>query len=68
MQLDHQLEKDLATKFFCSSHDEDHEVAWSQKPTVYKTQQLLEEDDELGHMSPIHNMLMKNVGIQVHHL
>ena len=38
----------LAAKFFNSSHDEDHEVAWSQNPTVYKTQQLLQEKDELG--------------------
>ena len=38
----------LAVKFFYSSLDEDHEVAWSQNPTVYKTQQLLEENVELG--------------------
>ena len=25
------------------SHDEDHEVAWSQNPMVYKTKQLLQE-------------------------
>ena len=38
----------LAARFFSSSHNEDHEVAWSQNPTVYKTQQLLEEKEELG--------------------
>ena len=38
----------LAAKFFSSSHDEDHEVAWSQNPMVYKTQQLLQEKEELG--------------------
>ena len=38
----------LAAKFFCSSLDEYHEVAWSQNPMVYKTQQLLEENEELG--------------------
>ena len=38
----------LATKFFSSSHDEDHEVAWSQNPKVYKTHQLLQENEELG--------------------
>ena len=38
----------LAAKFFCSSHDEDHEVAWLQNPMVYKTQQLLHKNDELG--------------------
>ena len=37
----------LATKFFSSSHDEDHEVAWSQNLKVYKTQQLLQEKEEL---------------------
>ena len=31
----------LTAKFFSSSHDEDHKVAWSQNPKVYKTQQLL---------------------------
>ena len=30
------LRKLLAAKFFSSSHDEDHEVSWLQKPTVYK--------------------------------
>ena len=38
----------LVTKFFYSSHDEDHEVAWSQNPMVYKTQQLLKENEKLG--------------------
>ena len=38
----------LAAKFFCSSLNEDYEVAWSQNPTMYKTQQLLEENEELG--------------------
>ena len=38
----------LAAKFFSSSHDEDHEVAWSQNRKVYKTQQLLQENEELG--------------------
>ena len=27
---------DVGCKFLCSSQDEDHEVAWSQNPTVYK--------------------------------
>ena len=38
----------LATKIFSSPHDEDHEVAWSRNLMVYKTQQLLEENEELG--------------------
>ena len=42
------LRRMLAAKFFCSSHDEDHEVAWSQNLVVYKTQKLLEENEKLG--------------------
>ena len=38
----------LVVKFLFSSHNEDHEVAWSQNPMVYKTQQLLQEKEELG--------------------
>ena len=30
------LRKMLVAKFFSSSHDEDHEVPWSQNPKVYK--------------------------------
>ena len=30
------LRKMLATKFFSSSHDEDHETHWLQNPTMYK--------------------------------
>ena len=37
------LRKMLAAKFFFSSHNEDHKVAWSQNPKMYKTQQLLQE-------------------------
>ena len=44
----------LVAKFFSSSHDEDHEVAWLQNPMVYKTQQLLQEKDESGQiLSPV---------------
>ena len=45
--------------------------SWSSlvtKPYSVQTQQLLEEKDELGHMSLVHNMLVKNFCIQVHHL
>ena len=38
----------LVAKFFSSLHDEDHEVAWSENLMVYKTQQLLQEKEELG--------------------
>ena len=37
------LRRMLAAKFFFSSHNEDHKVAWSQNPKMYKTQQLLQE-------------------------
>ena len=30
------LRKILAEKFFSSSQDEEHEIPWSQNPTVYK--------------------------------
>ena len=30
------LRKMLFTKFFSSSHDEDHRAIWLQNPTVYK--------------------------------
>ena len=30
------FKKMLTTKFFSSSHDEDHEAPWLQNPTVYK--------------------------------
>ena len=42
------LRKMLAAKFFSSSHGDDLEVAWSQNPTVYNTQQFLQEKEELG--------------------
>ena len=48
MRLNHQLEKDVGCKIFSSSHNEDHEVVWSQNLTVYKTQQLFQEKEELG--------------------
>ena len=42
------LRRMLAANFFCLSHDGNDEVAWSQNPVVYKTQQLHEENEELG--------------------
>ena len=62
------LRKTLATKFFSSST---WWRSWSSlitKPYGVQTQQLLEEEDELGHMSPIHNMLVKNFCIELHPL
>ena len=37
----------LVAKFFSSSHDEDQEAPWLQKPYGVQTQQLLQEKDEL---------------------
>ena len=54
------LKKMLVAKFFSSS------TRWRSRNSLVtklygvQTQQLLEEKDELGHMSPIHNMLVKN--------
>ena len=42
------LRRMLTAKFFSSSHGEDLEVAWSQNPMVYNTQQFLQEKEELG--------------------
>ena len=45
--------------------------SWSSlvtKPYGVQTQQLLEEKDELGHMSLVHNMLVKNFYIAIHQL
>ena len=45
--------------------------SWSSlvtKPYGVQTQKLLEEKDELGHMSLVHNMLRKNFCIDVHQL
>ena len=40
--------------------DEDQEDAWSQNPTVHKTQQLLHKNDELGQiLSPVTICLKK---------
>ena len=46
---------------------EDHEAPGLQNSTVYKHSSFLKKD-ELGHMSPVHNMLVKNFCIEVHPL
>ena len=38
----------FAVKFFSSSHNEDQEASWLQKPYSVQTQQLLQDRDELG--------------------
>ena len=66
--LDHQLEKDVGCKVLLF-------ITWWRswsclvtKPYSVQTQQLLEEKDELGHMSPVHNMLVKKFCFDVHQL
>ena len=64
-RLNHQLEKDVGCKVL-------QFITWWRsrsslviKPYGVKTQQLLQEKDELGHMSSVHNMLVKNFCIDV---
>ena len=55
----------LAAKFFSSSHDEDHEVASSQNPKVYKTQQLLKELGETRFLVTLFFTLVKFALVQL---
>ena len=68
MRLNHQLEKDVGYKFF-------QFITWWRswsslvtKPYGVQTQQLLQEKYELGHISLVHNMLVKNFCIELHQL
>ena len=68
IRLNHQLEKDVSCKVlqFIARWR-----SWSclvTKSYGVQTQQLLQEKDKLGHMSPVHNMLVKNFFIQLHQL
>ena len=66
MRLTHQLEKDVGYKVFQFIN-----TMKIMKLLGYKTlqtQQFLEEKDELGHMSLVYNMLVKNFCIEVHQL
>ena len=65
-RLNHQLEKDVGCKvlMFITQWR-----SWSclvTKPYRVQTQQLFQEKDELGHMSSVHNMLVKNFWIKLH--
>ena len=51
----------LAVKFFSSSTRWRPQNSLVTKPYDVQTQQLLEEKDELGHTSPIHNMLCEKL-------
>ena len=62
------LKRLLVTKFFNSSIRWRSRSSLVTKPYGVQTRQLLEEKDELGHMSLVHNMLVKNFCIEVHQL
>ena len=62
------LRKMLAAKFFKSSTRWRSRNSLVTKPYSVQTQQLLEEKDEPGHMTPVHNMLVKKFCFDVHQL
>ena len=67
-RLYHQLEKDVGCKvlqFITWWKSRSYLVT---KPYGVQTQQLLQEKDELGHMSSVHNMLLKFFFIKLHQL
>ena len=62
------LRRMLTVKFFNSSTWWRSRNFLVTKPYSVQTQQLLQEKDELGHMSPVHNMLVKNFCIEARQL
>ena len=62
------LRRMMAAKFFSSSTQWRSRNSLITKPYGVQTQQLLEEKDELGHMSSVQNMLVKNFCTEVHQL
>ena len=62
------LRKMLVAKFFSSSTRWRSRNSLVTKPYGVQTQQLHLFTDELGHMSPVHNMLVKNFCIELHQL
>ena len=54
------LRRMLAAKFFSLSTRRRSQISLVTKPYDVQTQQLLEEIDELGHISLVHKMLVKN--------
>ena len=62
------LRRMMAAKFFSSSTRWRSRNSLITKPYCVQTQQLLEEKDELGHMSSVQNMLVKNFCTEVHQL
>ena len=68
MQLNHQLEKDVGYKVLQFINTMKITKLLGYKILGVQTQQLLEEKDDLRHMSLAHNMLVKNFCIDVHPL
>ena len=65
MWLTHQLKKDVDCKFLQFIHTKKIKNSLVTKPYSVQTQQLLQEKDELRHMSPVTICLNKN---PLHHL
>ena len=62
------LKKILTAKFFSSSTWWRSRNSLVTKPYNVQTQKFFEEKDELGHMSLVHNTLVKNFCIKLHQL
>ena len=67
-RLNHEIEKNVGCKVF-------QFITWWRsrnslvtKPYGVQTQPFFQEKYELGHMSPVHNMLVKNFYIELHQL
>ena len=65
-RLNHQLEKKVGCKVLQFITRWKSRSSLVTKPYDVQTQQLLQEKDELGHMSSVHNMLVKNFCIKLH--
>ena len=68
MQLNQQLEKDVGNKVLQFITRWRSQSSLVTKPYDVQTQYVLQEKDELGHISLVHNMLVKNFCIYVHQL
>ena len=67
-QLIHQPEKNVGCKVLQFIKRWRSKSSLVTKPHGVQTQQFLQEKDELGHMSLVHNMLVKNFCIELHQL
>ena len=67
-RLNHQLKKYVSCKVLQLIIQWRSRSSLVTKPYNVQTQQLFQEKDKLRHMSPIHNMLVKNFCIKLHQL